>query len=54
MIPSGEVLTVQVKRNSPTEEVHMVVMEKTKVQPQNYNFFAIFEIVEHNFGTWLG
>jgi hypothetical protein len=30
-------------------------MEKTRVMPQNYKFFAIFEIVEHNFGenlTW--
>ena len=51
MTPTGEVLTVQVKRNSPTEEVHAVVMDKTKVHPQNYSFFAIFEIVEHNFGA---
>ena len=50
MIPNGDVITVQVKRNSPTPEVHFAVMEKTRVQQQNYRFFAIFEIVEHNFG----
>ena len=50
MIPNGDVITVQVKRNSPTPEVHFAVMEKTQVLQQNYQFFAIFEIVEHNFG----
>jgi hypothetical protein len=53
MIPNGDVITVQVKRNSPTSEVHYAVMEKTRVMPQNYKFFAIFEIVEHNFGENL-
>ena len=51
MTPNGEVLTVQVKRNSPTSEVHLAVMEKTNVLEQYVNCFAIFEIVEHNFGA---
>jgi hypothetical protein len=55
MIPNGDVITVQVKRNSPTPEVHFAVMEKTRVQQENYRYFAIFEIVEHNFGKtyWI-
>jgi hypothetical protein len=30
MVPSGDVITVQVKRNSPTPEVQLAVMEKTR------------------------
>ena len=41
------------KRNSTTAEVHYAIMEKTRVQSQNFKFFEIFEIVEHNFGETI-
>uniref|UniRef100_A0A0K2TN54 Sorting nexin family member 27 [Ceratitis capitata] n=1 Tax=Lepeophtheirus salmonis TaxID=72036 RepID=A0A0K2TN54_LEPSM len=49
MLPTKEILTIKVMRNSNTNEVFRVVIEATGLKPENYGYFALFEIVEHNF-----
>lgn len=49
MLPTKEVVTVQVQRNDTTSTVHKLVMKTTNVREDNYDLFAIFEMVEHHF-----
>lgn len=50
LTPCGKVLTSSVKRNSVTQDVLFAVMEKTGVAKELFNHFALFEVVDHNFG----
>ena len=50
MLPTQEIVTVKVQRTSDADTVQQLVMNSTNVQPENHSKFAIFEIVEHQFG----
>jgi sorting nexin-27 len=52
LLPTMEVVTVKVRRNSTAAEVYRLVVVAVKLKPENADFFALFEIVEHNFGRW--
>lgn len=44
-----QIVSVKAKRNSTAEEVYRVVAQKIGLLPENWEFFFLFEIVEHNF-----
>ena len=50
LLPTGDLMTVKIRRNSPCMEVYRLVASAAGLQRHNIDFFALFEIVEHNFG----
>ena len=51
MLPNKKVVTVKVKRNSSSYDVYRMVASAVGINPQNLDFFSLYEIVEHNFGN---
>ncbi len=49
MLPNKEVLTVQVRRNTSSSDVFRLVAGAANLNRDNWEYFALFEIVEHNF-----
>ena len=49
VVLDDEIVSVKAKRNSTAEEVYRVVAQKIGLLPENWEFFFLFEIVEHNF-----
>jgi Ras association (RalGDS/AF-6) domain len=52
LLTDREVVTVSVKKNANTEQVYTAVVEKIKMRKDVAKYFALFEIVEYNFGTF--
>ena len=50
MLPTRDVLTVKVRRNSTSEDVFRLVASAAGIEQRWVDFFALYEIVEHNFG----
>ena len=50
ILPTKDIVTVKVKRNSNSNDVYRMVASAAGIQQNNLDFFALFEIVEHNFG----
>jgi sorting nexin-27 len=50
LLPDREVVTVTVRKNSNTEEVYAVVIDKIRMNKNTAKYFYLFEIVEYNFG----
>ena len=53
MLPTHEVLSVSVCKNSLTPDVYNAMVEKICLDKQSSQYFALFEIVEYNFGKLL-
>ena len=49
IVLSEQVVSLKVKRNSNAEEVYRLLAQKVGLLPENWEFFFLFEIVEHNF-----
>ena len=49
IILDEQVISVKAKRNSTADEVFRMVAQKIGLFPENWEFFFLFEIVEHNF-----
>lgn len=49
LLPDRTAISVSIKKNSSTVEVYETIVEKTKLSKEIATYFAIFEIVEHNF-----
>ncbi len=52
LLPTREVATVRVRRNSTCQEVFRLVASQVGLKMESLEFFALYEIVEHNFGEW--
>ncbi len=52
LLPTREVLTVRAKRNSTCLEVFRTVAAEVGLRRESAEFFALYEIVEHNFGEF--
>jgi sorting nexin-27 len=52
LLPDREVVTVSVKKNANTDQVYTAVVEKIKMRKDVAKYFALFEIVEYNFGMF--
>ncbi len=50
MLPTRDLVTVKVARNSSCLEVFRLVANAAGIKGEANEFFALFEIVEHNFG----
>lgn len=53
LLPDREVVTVSVRKNANTEEVYTAITDKIKMSKSTAKYFALFEIVEYNFGEYL-
>lgn len=54
LLPTSEVVAVSVCKSSTTPDVYNAVTEKIGLDKNTSQYFAIFEIVEYNFGKgWL-
>lgn len=49
IVMNEQIVSVKTKRNASTSEVYKLVAQKIGLLPENWEFFALFEIVEHNF-----
>ena len=50
LLPTHEVVAVTVCKSSTTPDVYNAVTEKISLDKETCQYFAIFEIVEYNFG----
>ena len=50
MLPTRDVVTVKVRRNSASADVYRMVATAVGVRPENLDYFSLYEIIEHNFG----
>ena len=50
MLPTREVVTVQTRRNATSDDVFRLVASAIGLAKESWDFFALYEIVEHNFG----
>jgi len=50
LLPNREVVSVNVPKNATTDEVYKVLVNKVGLSTEAAPFFALFEIVEYNFG----
>ena len=46
---TDQIVAIKTKRNADANEVFRLVAQKIGLLPENWEFFALFEIVEHNF-----
>lgn len=53
MLPTHEVLSVAVCKSSLTPDVYNATIEKICLDKQSAQYFALFEIVEYNFGKFF-
>lgn len=51
MLPTHEVIAVSVYKTLTTPDVYNATVEKICLDKQASQYFAIFEIVEYNFGA---
>lgn len=49
IVMNEQVVSIKTKRNANANEVYKIVVQKIGLLPENWEFFALFEIVEHNF-----
>ena len=49
LVMNEQVVSIKTKRNANANEVFKAVVQKIGLLPENWEFFALFEIVEHNF-----
>jgi len=49
IVMNEQVISIKTKRNANASEVYKIVVQKIGLLPENWEFFALFEIVEHNF-----
>ena len=49
IVMTEQIVAIRTKRNATTDEVFRLVAAKVGLLPENWEFFALFEIVEHNF-----
>ena len=49
MVMNEQIVSIKTKRNATATEVYKLVVQKIGLLPENWEFFALFEIVEHNF-----
>lgn len=50
MLPDKSVVTVTQAKNVLAHQVYQAVVEKISISPETAKCFALFEIVEYNFG----
>jgi hypothetical protein len=50
MLPSKDIVTIKVRRNSNSSDVYRMVAQAANIRPENQDFFSLYEIVEHTFG----
>jgi len=53
LLPDREVVSVNVPKNANTDEVYKALVQKICLSLDASRYFAIFEIVEYNFGKSL-
>ena len=53
LLPTHEVVSVSVCKTSTTPDVFNSVVEKIGLDKRSVEYFAIFEIVEYNFGKFV-
>ena len=49
IVMNEQIVAIRTKRNADANEVFRLVAQKIGLLPENWEFFALFEIVEHNF-----
>ena len=49
IVMTEQVVAIKTRRNATANEVFRQVAQKIGLLPENWEFFALFEIVEHNF-----
>ena len=49
LVMNEQVVAIKTKRNATANEVFRLVAQKIGLFPENWEFFSLFEIVEHNF-----
>ena len=49
LVMKEQVVGIKTRRNATTTDVFRQVAQKIGLLPENWEFFALFEIVEHNF-----
>jgi len=49
IVMTDQIVAIKTKRNADANEVFRLVAQKISLLPENWEFFALFEIVEHNF-----
>ena len=50
LLPDREVICVNVPKNSNTDQVYKALVNKIRLSQEASHYFALFEIVEYNFG----
>ena len=53
MLPTRDVLTIKVGREDTLEPVYRMVAAAAGIQARWADFFALYEIMEHNFGECI-
>ena len=53
LLPDKSVVTVTQAKNVLAHQVYQAVVEKINIPPETAKCFALFEIVEYNFGECL-
>jgi len=53
LLPTKDVVTVRARRRSTCQDVYRLVAEEVGLRRESLEFFALFEIVEHNFGEQM-
>ena len=53
LLPDKSVVTVTQAKNVLAHQVYQAVVEKINIPPETAKCFALFEIVEYNFGNCL-
>ena len=49
IVMTEQIVAIKTRRNATANEVFRQVAQKIGLLPENWEFFALFEIVEHNF-----
>ena len=49
IVMTEQIVAIKTRRNATATEVFRQVAQKIGILPENWEFFALFEIVEHNF-----
>lgn len=53
LLPDKSVVTVTQAKNVLAHQVYQAVVEKVSISPETAKCFALFEIVEYNFGEFV-
>ena len=49
LVMSEQVVSIKINRNSTADEVYRLVAQKIGLLTENWEFFALFEVVENQF-----